>query len=35
MAEAINKQVNESKPPSKQQQVEGQEKDGQDKNHNA
>ncbi len=35
MAEAINKQVNESKPPSKQQQVEGQEKDGQDKNPNA
>jgi metal-sulfur cluster biosynthetic enzyme len=34
MAEAINKQVNESKPPSKQQQVEGQEKDGQDKNPN-
>ena len=35
MAEAINKQVNESKPPSKQQQVEGQEKDKQDKNPNA
>ena len=35
MAEAINKQVNESKPPSKQQQVEGQEKDVQDKNPNA